>query len=141
LQIHNRGHYLSCKFTHLFWLLSRPLFTLSLSLYSLRLARLPASKAVLTEVLRTRDRRGPEGGKEEREIGTNPEGWWQLWCLQRSNPLGPGGAGKVQLNRQSSQLPNNVPCTDPVSQAIALTRGGWVGNKNSLLPERLLTGD
>jgi hypothetical protein len=37
------------------------------------------------------------------------------------NPLGTRGAGKVQLNRQSSQLPNNVPCTDPVSQAIALT--------------------
>ncbi len=38
-----------------------------------------------------------------------------------SNPLGTRGAGKVQLNRQSCQLPNNVPCTDPVSQAIALT--------------------
>ena len=57
------------------------------------------------------------------------------------NPLGTRGAGKVQLNRQSSQLPNNVPCTDPVSQAIALTPGGWVGNQNSLLSQRLPTGE
>jgi hypothetical protein len=50
-------------------------------------------------------------------------------------------AGKVQLDRQSSQWPINVPCTDPMSQATALTPGGWVRIQNSLLPERLLTAE
>ncbi len=102
---------------------------------SLRPVWLPASKAIQTK---GKDWRGPEGEKRKGRLGQT-----QRVCgsCAASNPLGTRGAGKAQLYRQSSQLPNNVPCTDPVSQAIALTQGGGVVNQNSLLPDRLSTGE
>ncbi len=51
-----------------------------------------------------------------------------------STPRGTKGARIVQMYRQCGQLPNNVPCTDPLSQAIALTLGGWVGNQINCRP-------
>ncbi len=56
--------------------------------------------------------------------------------MASTTPKETRGSGIVQLYRQFSQLQNNVPYTDPVSQAIALTLGGWVGREsNALWPQ------
>jgi hypothetical protein len=53
----------------------------------------------------------------------------------------PSTPWELGVQGKYSQLPSNVPCTGSVSQSIAMTQGGVVVNQNSLLPDRLLTGE
>ncbi len=86
-------------------------------------ARLPASKAIQTE---GKDQRGPKGEKEEREIGTNPVGWLQMFWLQP-----PGNQGYWESTAEQTQQPISKQC--PLyrpCEPIHCIDSGWGGSES-----------